>query len=151
VDFRNTLIILTSNLGSHFIRELAGKDDAAMRAQVLEALKAAFRPEFLNRIDESIIFNTLSRRDLERIVDIQLGRLRGRLADRKLALVVSDQAKAFLAREGFDPVYGARPLKRTLQRLLQDPLARRLLEGQFTEGDTVRVDLQGGEISFARA
>ncbi|MEK7853456.1 MAG: AAA family ATPase, partial [candidate division NC10 bacterium] len=151
VDFRNTLIILTSNLGSHFIRELAGKDDAAMRAQVLEALKAAFRPEFLNRIDESIIFNTLSRRDLERIVDIQLGRLRQRLADRKLALVVSDQAKAFLAREGFDPVYGARPLKRTLQRLLQDPLARRLLEGQFTEGDTVRVDLQGGEISFARA
>ncbi len=151
VDFRNTLIILTSNLGSHFIRELAGKDDAAMRAQVLEALKAAFRPEFLNRIDEVIIFNTLSRRDLERIVDIQLGRLRGRLADRKLALVVSDQAKAFLAREGFDPVYGARPLKRTLQRLLQDPLARRLLEGQFTEGETVRVDLQGGEITFARA
>ena len=151
VDFRNTLIILTSNLGSHFIRELAGKDDAAMRAQVLEALKAAFRPEFLNRIDESIIFNTLTRRDLERIVDIQLGRLRGRLADRKLALVVSDQAKAFLAREGFDPVYGARPLKRTLQRLLQDPLARRLLEGQFTEGDTVRVDLQGGELTVARA
>jgi len=151
VDFRNTLIILTSNLGSHFIRELAGKDDAAMRAQVLEALKAAFRPEFLNRIDEVIIFNTLSRRDLERIVDIQLDRLRGRLADRKLALVVSDQAKAFLAREGFDPVYGARPLKRTLQRLLQDPLARRLLEGQFTEGDTVRVDLQGSEISITRA
>jgi ATP-dependent Clp protease ATP-binding subunit ClpB len=151
VDFRNTLIILTSNLGSHFIRELAGKDDAAMRAQVLEALKAAFRPEFLNRIDEVIIFNTLSRRDLERIVDIQLDRLRGRLADRKLALVVSDQAKAFLAQEGFDPVYGARPLKRTLQRLLQDPLARRLLEGQFTEGDTVRVDLQGSEISFAGA
>jgi ATP-dependent Clp protease ATP-binding subunit ClpB len=151
VDFRNTLIIMTSNLGSHFIRELAGKDDAAMRAQVMEALKAAFRPEFLNRIDEVIIFNTLSRRDLERIVEIQLKRLQQRLADRKLTLTVSDQAKALLAREGFDPVYGARPLKRTIQRLLQDPLARRLLEGQFHEGDTVRVELQGGEITFSRA
>jgi len=151
VDFRNTLIIMTSNLGSHFIRELAGKDDAAMRAQVMEALKAAFRPEFLNRIDEVMIFNTLSRRDLERIVEIQLKRLQQRLADRKLTLTVSDQAKALLAREGFDPVYGARPLKRTIQRLLQDPLARRLLEGQFHEGDTVRVELQGGEITFSRA
>ncbi|MGH7360049.1 MAG: AAA family ATPase, partial [Candidatus Methylomirabilales bacterium] len=150
VDFRNTLIIITSNLGSHVIRELAGKDDAAMRTQVLEALKATFRPEFLNRIDEVIIFNTLSRRDLERIVTIQLGRLQRRLADRKLTLALSDDAKVFLAREGFDPVYGARPLKRTIQRLLQDPLARRLLEGQFHEGDTVRVELQGGELTFAR-
>ncbi|MGH7409095.1 MAG: AAA family ATPase, partial [Candidatus Methylomirabilales bacterium] len=150
VDFRNTLIIITSNLGSHVIRELAGKDDAAMRTQVLEALKAAFRPEFLNRIDEVIIFNTLSRRDLDRIVGIQLGRLQRRLADRKLTLALSDDAKVFLAREGFDPVYGARPLKRTIQRLLQDPLARRLLEGQFHEGDTVRVELQGGELTFAR-
>jgi ATP-dependent Clp protease ATP-binding subunit ClpB len=98
-----------------------------------------------------MIFNTLSRRDLERIVEIQLKRLQQRLADRKLTLTVSDQAKALLAREGFDPVYGARPLKRTIQRLLQDPLARRLLEGQFHEGDTVRVELQGGEITFSRA
>jgi ATP-dependent Clp protease ATP-binding subunit ClpB len=150
VDFRNTLVIMTSNLGSHFIRELAGRDEAAMRAQVLEALKAAFRPEFLNRIDEIIIFNTLSRQDLERIVELQLRRLQQRLADRKLTLAVSDAAKDLLAREGFDPVYGARPLKRAIQRLLQDPLARRLLEGQFHEGDTIRVDLQGGELTFAR-
>ncbi|HEV8662301.1 MAG TPA: AAA family ATPase, partial [Candidatus Methylomirabilis sp.] len=149
VDFRNTLVIMTSNLGSHFIRELAGRDEAAMRAQVLEALKAAFRPEFLNRIDEIIIFNTLSRQDLERIVELQLRRLQQRLADRKLTLAVSDAAKDLLAREGFDPVYGARPLKRAIQRLLQDPLARRLLEGQFHEGDTIRVDLQGGELTFA--
>ncbi|MBI2080835.1 MAG: ATP-dependent chaperone ClpB [candidate division NC10 bacterium] len=151
VDFRNTLVLITSNLGSQVIRELAGRDDAAMRGQVLEALKAAFRPEFLNRIDEVIIFNSLSRRELEQIVEIQLHRLRRRLADRKLNLDVSDAAKALLAREGFDPVYGARPLKRTIQRLLQDPLARRLLEGQFHEGDTVRVDVQGGELTFTRA
>ena len=114
------------------------------------ALKAAFRPEFLNRIDEVIIFNSLSRRDLEQIVEIQLQRLRQRLGDRKLSLEVSDAAKALLAREGFDPVFGARPLKRTIQRLLQDPLARRLLEGQFGEGDTVKVGVQGGEVTFAR-
>ncbi len=149
VDFKNTIIIMTSNLGSAYIQEL--EDEAAIREKVLEALKAAFRPEFLNRVDEVLIFHRLGLAHIQQIVEIQLGHLRRRLADRRIGLTVTDRAREFLAREGYDPLLGARPLKRALQRLVQNPLARRILEGDFTEGDTVTVDLQSGELVFQRA
>jgi ATP-dependent Clp protease ATP-binding subunit ClpB len=149
VDFKNTLIIMTSNLGSAYIQEL--EDEEAIRAKVTETLKGAFRPEFLNRIDEVLIFHRLGLSHIKQIVEIQLGQVRGRLAERKIALTVTDRAKEFLAREGYDPLLGARPLKRALQRLVQNPLARRILEGEFVEGDTVEVDLRGGDLTFSKA
>ncbi len=133
VDFRNAVVIMTSNIRS------------------AEDLRDRFRPEFLNRIDEFVTFEALSREQLSEIVDLQLGRLRERLAERKLELEVSDDAKELLAEEGWDPAYGARPLKRAIQRLLENPLALRLLEGDFGEGDTVRVDVSGDELVFERA
>jgi ATP-dependent Clp protease ATP-binding subunit ClpB len=148
VDFRNTVVIMTSNLGSHYFREVADPDK--VRARVLEELRQHLRPELLNRIDEVIVFANLGLAEITRIVDIQLGHLRRRLADKRLGLEVTDAAKALLAREGFDPVYGARPLKRTIQRRVQDPLALRLLEGEFAEGGTVRVDARGDELVFTR-
>ncbi len=140
VDFKNTALIMTSNIGSQWIQDLA-RDYDEMRRRVLEALRAQFKPEFLNRIDEVIIFHSLSIENIKEIVEIQLRNLRKRLAARKLDLVLSDKAKEFLAKEGFDPVYGARPLKRAIQRLIQDPLALQILQGGFTEGDTIDVDL----------
>ncbi len=148
VDFKNIIVIMTSNLGSAHIQEMA--DEAAIREKVMEALKGAFRPEFLNRIDEVLIFHRLSLAQTKQIVEIQLGHLHRRLADRKITLTVTDPAKEFLAREGFDPMLGARPLKRALQRLVQNRLARRILEGEFGEGDTVVVDLRGGELAFTK-
>ena len=142
VDFRNTVVIMTSNVGSQWIKELGGKDDSAMRNRVLAALDQQFRPEFLNRIDEIIIFGSLSIEQLTQIVDIQIGRLRKILEERKIEIELTEAAKRFLAEKGFDPVYGARPLKRTIQRELQDPLALRILKGEFKEGDLVRVDAQ---------
>jgi ATP-dependent Clp protease ATP-binding subunit ClpB len=148
VDFKNTLIIMTSNLGSQYIQE--DLDDAEIREKVRDLLKTAFRPEFLNRVDETVIFHRLGLIQIKQIVSIQLGYLQRRLAARKLELSVTDRARESLAREGFDPVYGARPLKRAIQRLVQDPLARRLLEGEFHDGDRIQVDLQGGEIVLGR-
>jgi ATP-dependent Clp protease ATP-binding subunit ClpB len=139
VDFRNTLIIMTSNLGSQVIKEFS-QDYETMRREVLKILEGTLRPEFLNRIDEIVTFRALDRATLIRIVDIQLGLLRQRLEDRKLRLEVSPRAKEILADKGFDPVYGARPLKRTIQQEIQNPLAMRLLEGAYKEGDAVRVD-----------
>ncbi len=150
VDFKNTIIIMTSNLGSQVIQELAGRDDDKMKQLVMEAARAHFRPEFLNRVDEILIFHTLSLSQIKQIVEIQLKRLEKRLAEKKLSLEVTDKAKEFLAKEGYDPVFGARPLKRTIQRLLQDPLARRLLEREFAEGDTVRVDASRGELILSK-
>ena len=144
VDFKNTLIIMTSNLGSQYIQE--DLDDAEIREKIGELLKTAFRPEFLNRVDETVTFHRLGPTQIKQIVGIQLGYLQRRLAGRKLELNVTERAKEFLAREGFDPPYGARPLKRAIQRLVQDPLARRLLDGEFQDGDHIQVDLQGGEI-----
>ena len=118
---------------------------------IVEELHKTLRPEFLNRIDEVVIFHPLGREELARIVDIQLGHLRRRLADKRIELEVTDATKAVLAREGYDPTFGARPLKRTIQRLVQDPLALKLLEGQFSEGDTVTVDAEGDSIVFRRA
>ena len=150
VDFKNVIIIMTSNLGSQAIQELGGRDDEEMRRRVMEAVKDHFRPEFLNRVDEMLIFHTLSLTQIKAIVEIQLKRVEKRLAERKLGLEVTEQAKEFLAREGYDPVFGARPLRRAIQRVLQDPLARRLLEHEFAEGDTVRVDAARGELILSK-
>jgi len=150
VDFKNTVVIMTSNVGSQWIKELGGKDEGEMRRRVLEAMEQHFRPEFLNRVDEIIIFHSLTMEHLVQIVDIQLERLQKLLADRKVGLSLTEAAKRHLAEKGFDPVYGARPLKRTIQRELQDPLAMKILQGEFSEGDEVRVDLRGGQLSFER-
>ncbi|WP_134725108.1 ATP-dependent chaperone ClpB [Paracoccus luteus] len=140
VDFKNTLIILTSNLGAQALSQLPeGADSSAAREQVMAAVRAHFRPEFLNRLDEIIIFHRLSRANMDGIVTIQLRGLEGRLADRKIALDMDDAARTWLADEGYDPVFGARPLKRVLQRSLQNPLAEMLLSGEVMDGQTVRV------------
>jgi ATP-dependent Clp protease ATP-binding subunit ClpB len=149
VDFKNTLIIMTSNLGSQVIMQ-EDLDEGEIREKITELLKAAFRPEFLNRVDETVIFNRLGPTQIKQIVHIQLGDLQRRLAGRKLELTVTERVREYLARQGYDPVYGARPLKRAIQRLVQDPLARRLLEGEFQEGDRIQGDIQGGEIVFYR-
>ncbi|MFN3533809.1 MAG: ATP-dependent chaperone ClpB [Desulfatiglandales bacterium] len=148
VDFRNTVLIMTSNIGSHWIQELAQKDRAEMERRVMDALKNTFRPEFLNRIDEIIIFNPLGREEIEKIVEIQIGLLARRLADKNIGITITDRAKRFLAEKGFDPVYGARPLKRTIQRLIQDPLAAKILDGSVREGSNITVDVEGGNIIF---
>ncbi len=145
VDFRNTVIIMTSNLGSQWILELGPERWDEVERRVLEALRAHFRPEFLNRVDDVILFRTLSEADLERIVDLQLVRLGALLADRKLTLTLTPAAKRAIVEEGYDPVFGARPLKRVIQRRLQNPLALAVLEGRFGEGQAVRVDRAAGE------
>jgi ATP-dependent Clp protease ATP-binding subunit ClpB len=140
VDFKNTLIILTSNLGSEYLANLKeGEDSSVVRDQVMGVVRQAFRPEFLNRLDEIILFNRLSRKDMTSIVDIQLQRLQDLLADRKLALALDTKAKEWLAEAGYDPVYGARPLKRVIQRELQNPLATMILEGRFKPGEDIKV------------
>jgi ATP-dependent Clp protease ATP-binding subunit ClpB len=149
VDFRNAVVVMTSNIGSQFIQEL--DDEAKIKEQVLGAMRAHFRPEFLNRVDETVIFRRLDREHIKAIVDIQLGHLMKRLEDRKIRLEVTDKAKELLANEGFDPAFGARPLKRTIQRLIQDSLSMRILEGEFQEGDAVRADAKKGEIVFQKA
>jgi len=150
VNFKNAVVIMTSNIGSQWIRDLAGQDEEEMRRRVLEALNQHFNPEFLNRVDEIIIFHTLSMEDLVQIVDIQLGHLERRLSEHKVTLHVTDEAKRYLAEEGYDPVYGARPLKRVIQRRLQDPLAREMLEGKFADGDSIRVDLEDSQLVFEK-
>jgi len=150
VNFKNTVIIMTSNLASQFIQDLGQKDRKEMERRVTEALREAFKPEFLNRVDEIVIFNPLGREEIKQIVDIQLKRLERMLADRKIRLEMTDRAKAFLADKGYDPVYGARPLKRTIQKLIQDPLALKILAGEIGEGDKVAVDSDGRELIFRR-
>jgi len=151
VDFKNTVIIMTSNLGSQFIQELADRDRKEMERQINAALREAFKPEFLNRVDETIIFNSLGREEIKSIVEIQLKRLRQNLSARKIGFEITDRAKALIADKGYDPVYGARPLKRTIQRLIQDPLAVKILEGQFKEGDQVRIDADGELLVFGHS
>jgi ATP-dependent Clp protease ATP-binding subunit ClpB len=152
VDFRNTVLIMTSNLGSQNIQELAERRPwSDVRDAAMTVLREHFRPEFLNRVDEVIVFKPLTREQLAAIVDIQVERLRRRLAERKIALVLTDAARALLAERGWDPVYGARPLKRTIQRLVQDELATRLLRGEYAEGDTVEIGAADGELTFAAA
>jgi ATP-dependent Clp protease ATP-binding subunit ClpB len=148
VNFKNTVVIMTSNIGSHIIMELGAE---AGHDQVMAAMRQHFRPEFLNRVDEIITFHALSREDLLHIVEIQLSGLRRLLADRKLSLTLTDAAKQHLVDVGYDPTYGARPLKRAIQREIQNPLALALLQGEFREGDTIRVDFHEGSIVFEKA
>jgi ATP-dependent Clp protease ATP-binding subunit ClpB len=148
VDFRNVVVIMTSNMGSHLFRDYERPEK--LRPLLMQELRNTLRPEFLNRIDEVVIFLPLGREEIGRIVDIQLAHLRRRLEDRRIHLTVTDAAKALLGREGYDPTFGARPLKRTIQRLVQDPLALKLLEREFVEGDTVVVDVAGDQVVFRK-
>jgi ATP-dependent Clp protease ATP-binding subunit ClpB len=152
VNFKNVVVIMTSNIGSAMIQDLTqnGASEDEVRGAVLEELRSELRPEFLNRIDEIIVFKPLSRAQIGHIVEIQLGRLRKLLADRKLGLELSDAARARLAEEGYDPIYGARPLKRAIQQRIQNPLALELLQGRFREGDTVVVDAGAGGMVFRK-
>jgi ATP-dependent Clp protease ATP-binding subunit ClpB len=143
VDFRNTVLVMTSNVGSTAIFELANKDPERARKEAMEALRAAFRPEFINRIDEIVIFNPLGKEQLERIVDLLLRGVEQLLAERKITLELTPAAKELLVREGYDPAYGARPLRRTIQRLVQDSLALQILDGKVLPGDHIRVDRDG--------
>jgi ATP-dependent Clp protease ATP-binding subunit ClpB len=148
VDFKNTVLIMTSNVGSEWIQEMAGKDDAEMERRVFDALRATFRPEFLNRVDEVVMFNALGPEEIKKIVEIQIDILGTRLEANKIDLELTDDAKEFVANSGFDPIYGARPLKRSIQHLIQDPLAVKILEGSVKEGDHVRVDVRDGQVVF---
>jgi ATP-dependent Clp protease ATP-binding subunit ClpB len=155
VDFKNTVVIMTSNLGSQFIAhesmESGGQLSEGTRRQVMEALRAHFRPEFLNRIDEVIFFHPLGREHMKVIIDIQARALLRRLEDRKIHVELTDEARAFLVEEGYDPTYGARPLKRTIQRRVLNPLAMRVLEGEFAEGDRIVIDAGDGGLDFRKA
>jgi len=152
VDFSNTLIILTSNLGSQFLSQLEeGQDVESVEPQVMEVVRAHFRPEFLNRLDEIILFHRLSQADMAPIVDIQVARVQKLLKDRKIELDLTDAARRWLGRVGYDPVYGARPLKRAVQRYLQDPLAEKLLAGEIPDGSTVKIDEGDGELKISVA
>jgi ATP-dependent Clp protease ATP-binding subunit ClpB len=154
IDFKNTIVIMTSNIGSHRILDYrgdsSGADYAVMRATVLDELRQSFRPEFINRIDEIVVFHALTEDELKHIVEIQLDRVRARLIDRRITLEMSDEAKAHLARVGYEPAYGARPLKRAVQREVETPLGRKILAGEVRDGDHVRVDLERdrGELTF---
>ncbi len=152
VDFKNTIIIMTSNIGSQFIQDISGDDTRydEMRSRVMDAMRAQFRPEFLNRIDEFIIFHSLNKLELRQIVKLQTQRLSQRLSDRKMSLKLSDAAIDFLAEVGYDPVYGARPLKRAIQRELETAIAKAILRGEFTDGDTIFVDVENERLAFKR-
>ncbi|HEY3135261.1 MAG TPA: ATP-dependent chaperone ClpB [Blastocatellia bacterium] len=155
VNFKNTIIIMTSNIGSHLILEyrgqLQGDQYERMKESVLDAMRRHFRPEFLNRVDEIIVFHSLSEEDLKKIVEIQLDRLRARLVERRITLELTDEAKTHLAQTGYDPVYGARPLKRAIQREIETPLSRLILKGEVKDNSLVRASLSGGEITFSTA
>jgi ATP-dependent Clp protease ATP-binding subunit ClpB len=152
VDFKNTIIIMTSNIGSQYILDVAGDDEQyeEMKTRVMEALRGNFRPEFLNRVDEMIIFHGLRKSQLREIVKLQVARLEERLADRKMAVKLSESALDFLAEVGYDPVYGARPLKRAIQRELETQIAKSILRGEFGEGDTVAVEVENERLAFNR-
>ncbi|TXF12342.1 ATP-dependent chaperone ClpB [Pelomicrobium methylotrophicum] len=151
VDFRNTVIVMTSNLGSQMIQSMAGDDYQVIKLAVMGEVKAYFRPEFINRIDEVVVFHALEDKHIKKIAQIQLGLLRKRLAAMDMQLEVSEAALAELAKVGFDPVYGARPLKRAIQQRIENPLAKRILEGRFGPKDVVHVDVAGSEFVFSKA
>jgi ATP-dependent Clp protease ATP-binding subunit ClpB len=153
VDFRNTVIVMTSNLGSQMIQEQAGDSEAdylQMKASVLGVVQAHFRPEFINRLDELVVFRPLEKKQIRAIARIQLAYLEKRLAERDLKMEIGDKALDLLSNVGFDPVYGARPLKRAIQQQLENPLAREILEGRFSPGDTIAVDAEGGHLEFLK-
>jgi ATP-dependent Clp protease ATP-binding subunit ClpB len=149
VDFRNTLIIMTSNLGSEYlVNQPEGEDTSAVREQVMGMVRAHFRPEFLNRVDEIILFHRLQKSEMGRIVEIQFARLTKLLEERKIALTLDAAARDWLAAKGWDPAYGARPLKRVIQRYLQDPLAEMILAGEVKDGDKVAISSEGNVLTF---
>jgi ATP-dependent Clp protease ATP-binding subunit ClpB len=152
VNFKNTIIIMTSNIGSQMILEyqgrLEGNQYESMKESVLDAMRHHFRPEFLNRVDETIVFHALTEEDLKQIVEIQLERLRARLGERRITLELSDEAKSHLAKSGYDPVYGARPLKRAIQREIETPLSRLILKGEVKDNSIVRANVDRGLIVF---
>ena len=147
VNFKNTVIIMTSNVATPFIQELRGKE---LEEKVMEVLKMNFRPEFLNRIDEIVIFNPLGKKEIKMVVEIQLRYLQDRLGERRITLSATDAVKELIASKGFDPVFGARPVKRTIQRMIEDPLSMKILDGEFSEGDRVKADVSDGKIVFSR-
>ncbi|HTC44393.1 MAG TPA: ATP-dependent chaperone ClpB [Steroidobacteraceae bacterium] len=152
VDFRNTVIIMTSNLGSQVIQEYSGeKNYSRMRTAVMEIVQQAFRPEFINRIDDIVVFHPLGTEQIRKIVDIQLTYLRKRLQERNLDILLDDSARDLLGEAGFDPVYGARPLKRAIQQQIENPLAQHILRGEFSPGDTIRVEVKDGRLAFTRS
>jgi ATP-dependent Clp protease ATP-binding subunit ClpB len=151
VDFRNTVVIMTSNIGGAAILEQGTGDWALVEAQVTQALRAHFKPEFLNRVDDIIIFHPLGEADIEHIVELQLGRMDKLLAEKKITLELTPEAKSLLAHDGYDPAFGARPLKRAIQRLVQNPLAMAVLEGKFTDGDRVKAVVRGDQLDFQKA
>jgi ATP-dependent Clp protease ATP-binding subunit ClpB len=146
VDFRNTVIIMTSNIGSQYIMD--DIDDETMRARVQEAMRQHFRPEFLNRVDEIVIFHRLDRTQLREIAEIQLNHVRGLLAKRNITMTLTEAATDLLIEEGYDPVYGARPLKRVLQRRIIDPLAIRVIQSDVREGDHIVIEVENGALDF---
>jgi ATP-dependent Clp protease ATP-binding subunit ClpB len=149
VDFRNTMIIMTSNLGAEYLTQLKDGDDSDLvREQVMEMVRGHFRPEFLNRIDEIILFHRLKREQMEAIVDIQLERLRKLLVERKIAIELDETARKWLAEKGYDPAYGARPLKRVIQKQVQDPLAEKILAGDVRDGDLVKITAGSDRLLF---
>ena len=150
VDFKNCIIIMTSNIGSTEIKDYSAQDEDSMKERVLEALRFHFRPEFLNRLDDIIIFHPLNREDIKKIVDIQMKRLNKRLSDNKLTLTLSPEAREMLAADGFDPSYGARPLKRAIQRLIENPLASEILSGKFSPDDNIKVVSVGDKFQFVK-
>ena len=161
VDFKNTVIIMTSNIGSHMIHEAMnsardgepGKLSEDLKKNIRASLLDNFRPEFLNRVDEVVIFNALGKEELAKIIDLQLNHLRGLLADRKITIELTPAARDLLFESGYDPQFGARPLKRAIQRLIQDPLALKILEGEVKSGETIEVDADAkkGEMTFTPA
>jgi ATP-dependent Clp protease ATP-binding subunit ClpB len=152
VDFRNTLIVMTSNLGSDYLaNQQDGEDTDAVRDQVMAVVRAHFRPEFLNRVDEIILFHRLRRDQMASIVDIQFRRLQKLLEERKIGLILDEGARAWLAERGYDPVYGARPLKRVIQKAVQDPLAEKILAGEVADGEKMMVAADGGGLAFRKA
>jgi ATP-dependent Clp protease ATP-binding subunit ClpB len=150
VDFRNTVIVMTSNLGSDRIQEMHGQDYEAMKSAVMDVVGKHFRPEFINRVDEIVVFHPLDRSQIREIAAIQVDYLRRRLAEREIGFEISDSALDLLGEAGFDPVYGARPLKRAIQHRLENALAQKILAGEFAPGDAIRIDAADGELLFER-
>jgi ATP-dependent Clp protease ATP-binding subunit ClpB len=148
VDFTNTIIIMTSNVGSQWIQELGASQRKEMETRITEALRANFKPEFLNRIDETIIFDNLTLQQIGGIVDIQMQHIGARLAEMNIKLLLSDRAKSFLAEQGYDQIYGARPLKRAIQKHIENPLAMEIIQGDLKEGSEIEADVEGGQMVF---
>jgi len=149
VDFKNSVIIMTSNVGSQWIQNINDDNTEEIHERVMDALRSQFKPEFINRVDEIIVFNRLGIEQIKKIVDIQVGKIKERLATRKIDIVLSPEAKEYIANVGYDPIYGARPIKRAIQQYILDPLAMKTLEGKFSEGKTINVDLREGELAFS--